>query len=1201
MKLNPRILIAILIFLAYEALVLALTARLAHGSEFWLFASVLTALGLTALVVYLSVSALLRKQSQPKEQSETAAVRPEKQSGAHFVIDMTPVMELIREANRRLARSRTLNNKQGKTSLSDLPLYIMAGPAGAGKTTTFLASGLSPELLAGHVQRDSTVLPTTHCNFWYASDAVFVEAGSQFFSDGAQGWQALLEQLRGGGKNLLQQTWQQNGQTNVRGLILFCDVSNFVGSADSAKISALARKTQERLQVMGEVLGSNFPVYTVFSKADLLPHFDDFFYRMAEDESRQILGCSISTADAPAADEVYAEAQSKRLAEAFNRLYARLAEKRLRFLAREPEKSRWPGVYEFPRELKRVRDSLVQFLVESFRPNPLQPGPLLRGFYFTGMQQVAIAAAPSEVSAEPLTTPGRNLEATVLFQPNLAASEPPAAIPEKASVVLRSRASFAGDLFHKVILRDPLGRLAAVQNVRNDKRSRILAISIVSACCILIGCFAVSWWGNLRLLSNVERAIPQASLHPAGNGSPALSDLQSMEQLRLALQPLLVYDRDGAPWRLRWGFYSGGRVLERTYDAYFQLFQRYFLNKTKSSFQSQLQAWAPRKTAISYDSAYDLLKAYRMITSGACPANASFLAPVFFRNWSNGLTLAPDVSQLADRQVKFYSSELMRRNPYRIEEDAAAIANGRDYLAQFGGVDRLLRGLIADADQAPRKTVRVTDLAPKFRQVLTGPGEMQAAFTLEGWDYVQQHLQNPEQLSLGEPCVLGSTAQAAARPDAPQSGQLKNLYVQAYIQAWKNFVAATSVQPFHSTAEAAKNLDILADNRSPLLAVLFLVSHNTSFEAKAPPKQVKTSDPIAEIDRVFQPVHEVVNPDNQDRLIGDPNRDFVNALGELQQIMAQSQSRPPSDPDPTIEQNAQQAVDKGLEAVRQIAQRFNITGSEGVDTEVRRLLESPFRSSMKLIALDATKAGNDKVAGAAKALCTKLGPLEDKFPFNPQSGIDVASAQLSAIFAPQSGALFTFEQQLGKLVLFQGGHWIQNPEIPQPRLTPQTLAWLDRLTAISEAFFPNGVPIPALSYTATPLPIPGAESVTLEVNGQTLTTTAGQTQSKTLVWPGPTGDDGVLVRVKEGANIPFASYDGPWGIFRMLNDADPRPPGSHVVELSKVRRGHGRAESVLDANNKPIQVRLQLSGAPGRPDVFEKNFFQIRCPSKFLQ
>jgi type VI secretion system protein ImpL len=1198
MKLNPRIVVAVLLFIAYEVLVWALTARLAHGTEFWLFGSVLTALGLTALIVYLSVSALLRKQHPSKEEPDTA--RPEKQSGAQFIPDMSPVMALIREANRTLARSRTLNNKQAKTSLSDLPLYIIAGPAGSGKTTTFLASGLSPELLAGHVQRDATVLPTTHCNLWYASDAVFVEAGSQFFSDAGPGWKALLEQLRGGGKSLLQQTWQQGGQTNVRGLVLFCDVSVFMGGADSAKIGALARKTQERMQAMGEVLGSSFPVYVVFSKADQLPHFDEFFYRLAEDESRQVLGCSISTADMPASDEVYAEAQSKRLTQAFNALYARLAEKRLRFLAREPEKNRRPGIYEFPRELKRVRDSLVQFLIESFRPNPLQPGPLLRGFYFTGMQQVAIAAAPTDVSAEPHIATSRNLEATVLFQPSLHLSEPAEAVPENAGAVLGSRVSFAVDLFHKVVLRDPLGRLTAVRNVRTDKRRRILAISVVCACCILVGCFAGSWWGNLRLLTNVERATPPASLHTAGNGSPAMSDFQSMEQLRLALQPLLEYDRNGAPWRLRWGLYSGGRVLERAYDVYFQLFQRYFLNKTRNILQAQLQELAPRKSTASYDGVYDDLKAYRMITSGACPADASFLAPVFFQTWSSGLSLPSDASQLARQQVNFYASELTRRNPFRLEEDAAAVANGRDYLAQFGGIDRLLRGLIADADLAPRQAVRVIDLAPKFHQVLTGPGEMQAAFTLEGWNYVQQRLQDPQQLSLGEPCVLGSAAQSTARPDAPQSGQLKTLYAQAYIHAWKNFIASTSVQPFHSTAEAAKNLDTLADNRSPLLAVLFLVSHNTSFAAKTLPKQVKTPDAIGEIDRIFQPVHEVVNPGNQDRLIGDPNRDFMNALGDLQQIMAQSQSRPPADPDPTLQQNAQQAVDKGLEAVRQIAQRFNISGSEGIDIEVRRLLESPFRSSMKLITLDAAKAGADKVAGSAKTLCAKLGPLENIFPFNPQSTVDATTTQLSAVFAPRSGALSTFEQQLGKLIVFQGGHWVQNPEVPQPRLTPQALAWLDQLTAISEAFFPNRAPSPAMSYVATPLPIPGAEAVTLEIDGQTLTTTATQTQSRTLVWPA-TERDGVLVRVKEGANIPFASYDGAWGIFRLLNDADPRPPGSHIIELSKVRRGHGRAESVLDGNNKPIQVRLQLSGAPGRPDVFEKNFFQIHCPTKFVQ
>src|SRR5205814_1234862 len=70
-----------------------------------------------------------------------------------------------------------------------------------------------------------------------------------------------------------------------------------------------------------------------------------------------------------------------------------LAHHRLTFLAREADFERKRGVYEFPREVKRVRGAIVQFMVDVFKPNPLQPGPLLRGFYFTGLRPVPARSA----------------------------------------------------------------------------------------------------------------------------------------------------------------------------------------------------------------------------------------------------------------------------------------------------------------------------------------------------------------------------------------------------------------------------------------------------------------------------------------------------------------------------------------------------------------------------------------------------------------------------------------------------------------------------------------------------------------------------------------------------------------------------------------------------------------------------------------
>ena len=63
-----------------------------------------------------------------------------------------------------------------------------------------------------------------------------------------------------------------------------------------------------------------------------------------------------------------------------------------------------PATYEFPREFRKVRGSMVQFLVDLCRPSQLTTAPFLRGFYFSGVRPITVdefvpAAAPVEQAA----------------------------------------------------------------------------------------------------------------------------------------------------------------------------------------------------------------------------------------------------------------------------------------------------------------------------------------------------------------------------------------------------------------------------------------------------------------------------------------------------------------------------------------------------------------------------------------------------------------------------------------------------------------------------------------------------------------------------------------------------------------------------------------------------------------------------------
>ena len=137
----------------------------------------------------------------------------------------------------------------------------------------------------------------------------------------------------------------------------------------------MARRARAQLQVVRGAFGTNIPVYVVFTKSDVIPYFAEYFANLTPAEERQVLGCTLPV-------------QSKLLSDAFNRIYAALAAQRLIFLERETEAAARRAIYEFPREFKRIRGPVLQFLTEIFPERRDQGDPILRGFYFTGIREV---------------------------------------------------------------------------------------------------------------------------------------------------------------------------------------------------------------------------------------------------------------------------------------------------------------------------------------------------------------------------------------------------------------------------------------------------------------------------------------------------------------------------------------------------------------------------------------------------------------------------------------------------------------------------------------------------------------------------------------------------------------------------------------------------------------------------------------------
>jgi type VI secretion system protein ImpL len=1246
---KSRYLIPVLLFLLYAGSVFLGAWFLAPAAVFFLVVFVLIALGLTVLVVYLIVAKLNRPPAPAADSSgqgneKVVPTRP----GTLDDADRASFVALIGEANQRLAKSPKLASRGVKTNVTKLPLYLIGGTEGAGKTSTFLKSGLEVELLAGQVFRDSNIVPTRLANLWFSEDCLFTELSGTLFSGDTGRWSGILGLLQGrSAAGFLKKIFGSKGQVQLRGFILVCDITPFVGVPDTSRLSGLARRMQERMRLVGESFGTNFPVYVVFTKSDSIPYFAEYFAHLLESEDQQILGCTLPAVipGTRSGTDVYAEAETARLSEAFNQLYYSLADKRLAMLPRETNAASKAGTYEFPREMKRIRDTIVQLLADVFRPNPLQAGPILRGYYFTGTRQVTVSALGPAVG-DPVARSSAS-EATSLF--NLAEYQKKMGLVQEAPTnqaeTTVQRWSFIADLFHSVILPDPMTRAVAFASSRHAMYKRILFGAAAGLGLLLCLLWIRSWWDNRDLLEGVETAAQTSytfRVQPGARAVPSLETLNGLEALRAQLETLLDYDRNGAPWRMRWGLYAGDRVLPSTRTLYFQRFRQIFFDEISGSISGTLaQLPSSPDARNSYNATYDRLKAYRMITQCKCTPDPAFLTRFLSEIWLTGRNIDEPRQALAQKQIAFYADELKIENPYKVEESQDLVAKGQRYLNLIGGVERIYRNIIEAANKSPHSPARLVDLAPDYKKVLiSSPGEVQAAFTRsDGWSFVEEQIKNPDNTSLGEQCVIGARNLGAQALQSTQTeGDLRTLYLRDYIRAWRDFANSTTVAPFNGLADASSKLETLASNRSPLLAAVFMIADNTNFPAtpkdpaipaavmnKIPAgvkkgidvaKQVMASRPTAspgDVARLFQPARAVISVENRDSWINEPNQQYMAKLGNLQLAMQKLKDGNSSRPDPAATKEADDAVTAGLGQANAIAQKFNREGDDlkwltdmvnsdvhrdSVDIPLRKLLEAPFKEAQKVIPVPG-KFDIQTSGAAAKKFCTDLSKVEGKFPFNPLTDNDATLSEVVGIFAPQSSSLSALQQQVNKFVTKPGKEWVPNTNA-ETQPNRDFVKFMNSMQKIQDVLFVDGSPQPKMRYALKPLPDQIVESITLTIDGTKFTATRGKAESQQLSWSGQSGQ--VTATIQASGSRAFGNYSSPWALWHWMYDADMHAPGSKIREWSTTRQSHGQPQDAgTDAQGRKIVMRVEISEPPSGYDAFERGFFSPKCVSKVTE
>ena len=764
-----------------------------QGPDFWIMVCGLVLLGVAA-------AAALWWFTREKEPGDSAEPVDEKDE-----------LEVIfREAEAHLAKSSLGPNAK----LTTLPLFLIMGERGATKTTVVLNSGLEAELIAGQVYQDTTVAPTKTANVWFARNCLLLEAAEGVLNDDKR-WSALIRRIQPGRLSAVSKTQQA-----PRAAVVCIGTDTFLNPGGAQASIATARKLHGRLNEISKRLGINFPVYVLFTRLDRANFFHDFVATMTNEEAFQVFGTTLPALPG-AAKRIYSEEQSARLTQAFDTLFYSLCAKRPDLLARENDETKLPGSYEFPREFRKLKNGIVQFLVELGRPSQLTSAPFLRGFYFMGVRPVIVReSAPAPVRLAPESGRARfSSEATSLFR----VGEPPAPQPAQATPAASQRRVpqwvFLPHLFTDVLLADRDALASSSASSQTSAARRLWLALAVAACLFFIAVFSNSYFDNRRLENEVIDAVHGISSSEASSTDlPSLDSLTRLDTLRQSLAKLSAYNTDGVPLSLEWGLYTGDSLYPSTRRAYFDKFHQLLLSGTQANMLTILRG-LPTSVgpADDYQAPYDTLKAYLITTSNHEKSSAAYLTPVLLTRWAAGRTVDPARLELARKQFDFYAGELKTSNPFSSENQSGPIENARRYLSKFAGAERVYQAMLAEGNKNP--AVNYAAVFPDAAGVVSDTYVVPGAFTKKGWKTIQDELKHVERFFSGEQWVLGD--QISVNLDQTKlQADLGARYSGDFVSAWKTYLQRGAVVPFHGIPDADMKLQKLSGNQSPLLEPL---------------------------------------------------------------------------------------------------------------------------------------------------------------------------------------------------------------------------------------------------------------------------------------------------------------------------------------------------------------------------------------------
>ena len=1130
------------------------------------------------------------------------------------------------EAVQKIKTSK-LGETSGMAALYELPWYMIIGNPAAGKSTAIANSGLQFPLANKDGKTIHGVGGTRNCDWFFTSDGIVLDTAGRYSvnENDRNEWFGFLDLLK-----------KHRARAPINGIIIAASIGELMGSKPEFGIN-LAKSLRQRVQELTERLEVFAPVYVIFTKADLIPGFTDFFSDTHSAERDRVWGATLPYAGADTGNHVV-----KLFDKHFDELYDGLREMSLASMALHPDENKETVLLTFPMEFASIKAPLRAFLLTLFEDNPFQFKPVFRGFYFTSaLQEGGSASTSAERVAERFSLKLTNV----------------------APIMVTSKHGFfLHDLFRKVIFADKslVSRFAS----RTKTRLRYAAfIGATVGLAVALSAWSWSYVNNSQLVKNV-----QADLDKVVRLQDQKIDLQSrmeaLEILQDRIQQLEQY-REDRPLSLGFGLYKGDLLEQKLRTEYFVGIKEVMLlpvtanleafltemvgsaDKLEPMGQAPQSAMAAGKPAegpagkaykdsspTNSEDAYNALKTYLMLAdkSRVETGHLNDQLARFWRGWleANRATMPREqMIRSAEKLIGFFLAQVNDPSWPSVENKLTLVDQSRDSLR------RVVRGMAArERVYASVKARAATRFPPvtvarivgdQDKDFITGSYSISGTFTREAWEkYVEDAFKESANKELqSEDWVLKTSVKddltLEGSPEQIQKALITQ-YKTEYAQEWIRFVEGVNITELANFEQAVLAMNKFGDPQSsPISKLINTIYEQTSWDnpslinegvkraqrgivgwfketiLRASPAGTNVNVnvgigsagqiPLGPVGIEFAGVARLVATKDKDASL---MRGYMESLSKLRSRFNQIKIQ--GDPGPGAKQLMQQTLEGSgselSEALKYVDEQMLVGMTDVQRKAIRPVLVRPLIQAFAVI-IKPTESDLNR-AWRAQVYDPFQKSLAGKYPFTPDSRIEATSAEIGAFFGAEGATSKFVTTVMSSLVVRRGDTLAPKTWADMGiRLAPEVVAgfptWIAPLSASGIASPGGGAAEAQTVFQIRPLPSGKLTEYTIEIDGQVLRYRNTQTQWVDFVWPNQQGTPGARVRAStfDGRTLDIANFPGRFGLEKLINSAQRARKENGVFELTWV---NGAASVSVDLKiiSSPQVASSTASSTPSR-------------------